>query len=460
MGTSVLLSRGAGFILGIDCALLLLPVCRNLITFLRSSNWLNRVFNFEENLYFHRWVAYALMIFTVVHVNAHYANFYIVEYQLTQAGLGTAIDIHYRSWAGITGHGMILIMVLMYTAVKHQVKQKNFELFWYSHHLFIPFYFLMFFHAFGCFVKSADTGKCKSYNTNYYLVPIFAYYLGERVWRWYRGNLFTKVTNVVFHSGNTLEIRFEKPSFKYKPGQYLFINIPSISKFQWHPYTISSTPEEKFVSIHLRIVGDWTREVADLMQKYKNNKMENSIFPKIKIDGPYGAPSEDLYNYKVAMLIGAGIGVTPAASLLKSVWYRYYHKKPMPLSKLYFYWLNRDVEAFSWFQSLLATLEETVPSSKLEIHTYLTGQQNLDNVQNISCNWDEDDDPVTRLKSRTRYGRPEWKMVFGNVEKECRGVKEVGVFYCGAGALGKQLVQECKRFSSRKCAFVFRKEKF
>ena len=39
----------------------------------------------------------------------------------------------------------------------------------------------------------------------------------------------------------------------------------------------------------------------------------------IYIDGPYGAPSQDWFLYDVAVFIGAGIGVTPFASILKHV---------------------------------------------------------------------------------------------------------------------------------------------
>jgi len=32
--------------------------------------------------------------------------------------------------------------------------------------------------------------------------------------------------------------------------------------------------------------------------------------PKIKVDGPFGAPAEDVFKSEVAVLVGAGIGVT------------------------------------------------------------------------------------------------------------------------------------------------------
>ena len=32
--------------------------------------------------------------------------------------------------------------------------------------------------------------------------------------------------------------------------------------------------------------------------------------PQVRIDGPYGAPTVDVFNNEVAVLIGAGIGVS------------------------------------------------------------------------------------------------------------------------------------------------------
>ena len=43
--------------------------------------------------------------------------------------------------------------------------------------------------------------------------------------------------------------------------------------------------------------------------------------PIIAVDGPFGTASEDVFDYDVAICVGSGIGVTPFASLLKSVWY-------------------------------------------------------------------------------------------------------------------------------------------
>jgi NADPH oxidase len=97
--------------------------------------------------------------------------------------------------------------------------------------------------------------------------------------------------------------------------------------------------------------------------------------PQVRIDGPYGAPAEDVFNHEVAVLIGAGIGknihvlkndarttilflgVTPFASILKHIWYRQKRGKLRSLRRVEFFWLCRDIPSFGWFQSLLQEVE-------------------------------------------------------------------------------------------------------
>jgi NADPH oxidase 1 len=132
-----------------------------------------------------------------------------------------------------------------------------------------------------------------------------------------------------------MELRIVKPSFKYVAGQWLFLQVPELSKFQWHPFTITSAPEDPYVSVHIRQVGDFTRALGDrlgvgpsvvasmtqaaLKGTEKDNKdatrgdfveLDGALsLPALRIDGPYGAPAEDVFNKQVAVLVGAGIGV-------------------------------------------------------------------------------------------------------------------------------------------------------
>jgi len=94
------------------------------------------------------------------------------------------------------------------------------------------------------------------------------------------------------------------------------------------------------------------------------------ILPRIYIDGPFGSASEDVFKYEVAVLVGAGIGVTPFASILKSIWYRVnYPQKKTRLRKVYFFWVCRDFGSFEWFRSLLLAIEAQDKANHIEIHT-------------------------------------------------------------------------------------------
>ena len=94
------------------------------------------------------------------------------------------------------------------------------------------------------------------------------------------------------------------------------------------------------------------------------------ILPRLYIDGPFGSASEDVFKYEIAVLVGAGIGVTPFASILKSVWYRMnYPQEKTRLRKVYFFWVCRDYASFEWFRSLLMAIEARDLDHNIEIHT-------------------------------------------------------------------------------------------
>jgi NADPH oxidase len=125
-----------------------------------------------------------------------------------------------------------------------------------------------------------------------------------------------------------IEIRFTKPSMTYKPGQWLFLNVPCVSRLQWHPFTITSCPFDPYISIHVRQAGDFTRALGDVLGAGRTQGLDKSIdcvphfeqkMPELRIDGPYGSSAEDILNNKIAVVIGAGIGTTPWAAILKNI---------------------------------------------------------------------------------------------------------------------------------------------
>lgn len=316
---------------------------------------------------------------------------------------------------------------------------------------------------------------------------------------------------------DVVEIQFSKPSFKYKAGQWLFIKLPAVSKYQWHPFTITSCPYDPYVSIHIRQVGDFTRALGDAvgagaaqakmyegvdpMGMYEVALQNGQQMPAIQIDGPYGAPAEDVFENEIAVLIGTGIGVTPWAAILKNIWHlRNGPNPPTRLRRVEFLWVCKDTASFEWFQTLLSSLEEQstqaarVPGSSgvefLKIHTYLTQKLDIDTTNNIVLNSvGADCDPLTELKARTNFGRPNFSKLFAGMRDgildrtylnglESSTRTTVGVYFCGPSAAGmyislryyptyllttltaRDIKKACKAATVREVNFRFWKEHF
>jgi len=511
---SVWVSRAAGLCLAYDGGLILLPMLRNVIRVIRPRlSWL---FPADENIWFHRQVAYSLFFWAVVHTTAHYVNFINVE--RTQLRKESALDIHYTQAGGITGHFMLLCLLLMFTTAHHKIRNQCFEAFWYTHHLAFFFMLALFSHATGCFVRDTvdpayvDTfpfynpEHCLGYMSWRFIIWPFILYFGERVYREYRGRQSTKLSKVLVHPSGAMELRILKPSFKYVPGQWLFIQVPDVSKFQWHPFTITSAPEDPYVSVHIRQVGDWTRGLGErvgagpsvvasltqeAMKAYEKNDEKYTIeegrgdfveldpnmstrpMPLVRIDGPYGAPAEDVFDVEVAVLVGAGIGVTPFASILKHIWYRQRKGNLGSLKRVEFFWVCRDAPSFGWFQSLLQEVEaaQTDPNF-LRINIYLTQKIDENMMWNIAVNdAGAEYDPLTLLRSRTLFGRPDWKHIYGNIKQAIETGRylpgthsqlktTVGTYFCGPGVLGHAVREAALAHKSATVDFTFAKEHF
>jgi len=201
------------------------------------------------------------------------------------------------------------------------------------------------------------------------------------------------------------------------------------------------------------------------------------------IDGPFGAPTSQIFHAQHAVLIGTGIGVTPFASILQSIMHRYWaarntcpkctyrwtndlRSSVMNLRKVDFFWINREQRSFEWFVSLLSQLEIEQAEQGgamerfLDMHMYITSALQKTDMKAVGLQLalellheKSKRDLITGLKTRTIAGRPNWDKVFKKVSENKKG--RVTVFFCGPPQLGKLLKLKCDEFG-----FDYRKENF
>jgi len=136
-----------------------------------------------------------------------------------------------------------------------------------------------------------------------------------------------------------VEIRFKKTKwFNYHMGQFLRVAIPKISVTQFHPFTISSAPHEEYVTVHCKVLGNWTKKLAILAQKQQE--------VAIMIEGPYSSLSFDIEEdarYPMIICVGGGIGITPTRSIVSQLIHEHKHSG-RKLNYLRAIWAVRDIE--------------------------------------------------------------------------------------------------------------------
>lgn len=533
MGYCVLTAKGAAETLKFNMAIILLPVCRNTITWLRSTK-LCYFIPFDDNINFHKTIAAAIVIGIILHAGNHLAcdfprliNENEIEYDLNMSQYFGDNKPSYTDLVqgveGVTGVIMVVCMAIAFTLATKWFRRSlvklpkpfdrltGFNAFWYSHHLLVIVYILLLVHGWFLYLVK----KWYKKTTWIYLAFPVLLYAGERTLRFFRSGSYTvRLLKVAIYPGNVLTLQMSKPpQFRYKSGQYMFVQCPIVSPFEWHPFSITSAPEDDYLAIHIRQLGDWTQELKRVFSEVcepplagksgllRADETTKTTLPRLLIDGPYGAPAQDYRKYDVLLLVGLGIGATPFISILKDLLNNIVkmeeladstsghsrrsdqssgsadsssHGKASPRKKktlrttnAYFYWVTREQGSFDWFKGVMNEVAELDQRGVIEMHNYLTSVYEEGDARSAlitmvqALNHAKNGvDIVSGTRVRTHFARPNWKKVFSKTCTKHAGAR-IGVFYCGAPVLAKELSNLCHEYNQKgSTKFEFHKEHF
>ncbi|KAK7358737.1 hypothetical protein VNO77_00675 [Canavalia gladiata] len=529
MGHCVCMAKGAAETLKLNMALILLPVCRNTITWLRNKTKLGVVVPLDDNLNFHKVIAVAIAIGVGIHAIYHLSCDFPrllhasdEKYKLMKPFFGDRPSNYWffvKSWEGVTGIIMVVLMAIAFTLANPRFRRgraklpkpfnnlTGFNAFWYSHHLFIIVYALLIVHG----IKLYLTKHWYKKTTWMYLaIPIIIYAL-ERLIRALRSSIKSvKILKVTLYPGNVLALQMSKPQgFSYKSGQYMFVNCAAVSPVEWHPFSITSAPDDDYLSVHIKILGDWTRglkaKFSQACQQPLNGqsgllraeclKGDNipTSFPKVLIDGPYGAPAQDYREYEVVLLVGLGIGATPMISILKDMVNNFkameeekgnrieegisgsatttqqkvVRSSDFKTRRAYFYWVTREQGSFDWFKGVMNEVAEEDRRGVIELHSYCTSVYEEGDARSAliamlqSLNHAKNGvDIVSGTRVMSHFAKPNWRSVYKRIALN-HPHSRVGVFYCGPSTLTQELRQLALDFShNTSTKYDFHKENF
>jgi predicted ferric reductase len=298
---------------------LILSMSRYFSTWMRRSYLISRFLNWDLSQKFHVRISCVAVLLATLHAIGHLTGSFLhgsrpENQQEVATVLGPdAVPRPYidyvRSLPGFTGITALGLFYILCLLSIPQVRRWNYEVFQLGHLLMFPIIGLMMAHGTAALFQWPMFG--------YFLAVPTLLVLVERSIRVLLGFHRIKAKLKVLDR-ETVEIAAKIPSerlWKYKAGQYIFLQVPEISFFQWHPFTVSFCRGTD-VMVHIKTDGNWTEKLRDLGGPTGTAEVD------IGINGPFGAPAQRFYDFSHSIIIGSGIGVTPFSGILADLQYK------------------------------------------------------------------------------------------------------------------------------------------
>ncbi|XP_010270349.1 PREDICTED: probable ferric reduction oxidase 1 [Nelumbo nucifera] len=288
----------------LDCAAVRLGVVGNVcLAFLffpvtRGSSVLPLLgLTWEASIKYHIWVGHAAMILLTAHGLCYFV-YWAATHQISQVIKWAKAGI-----SNMAGELSLLSGLAMWMTSFPCIRRKKFELFFYTHQLY--FLFLVFFVL--------HVGSVYSY----VMLPGLYLFLVDRYLRFLQSRQHVKLVCARLLPCETIELNFSKsPGLTYAPTSIVFLNVPSISKLQWHPFTISSSsnmdPEK--LSIIIGSEGSWSQR---LYQMLSSPSPVDHL--EVSIEGPYGPASTHFLRHDTIVMVSGGSGITPFISIIQEI---------------------------------------------------------------------------------------------------------------------------------------------
>ena len=439
-GVGVPVTRGGASAMMWTFSLALLPLCRNTLTWLRGT-FVARVLPLDSAIDFHKLAAKTGFLFVLVHLIGHTFNFYNISTQ-PAADVGClfrqvfwASDFlpHFGWWVfetvtGLSGFLLTLVTIFIFTFSLQVVRRSSFAVFWAVHHLWVLFFALLFLHGAARLVQEPF----------FYYFALFPLTLltVDKLISLSRSHHDLNVQEAILLPSGVLCLQIDKPpGFEaMQSGQWLRLKCAAVSKYEWHPFTISSAPQENFVSVHIRSAGPWTTK---LRQVYADAKSRNGDLPTVQLEGPYGEIHQEWLNSSVAVFVGGGIGVTPYASILQDLAWRYQNNQHVALRHIHFIWVTRTQKEYEWMVELIREVQDVIPDDVLTVDIFITqGKKNFDLRTSLMFMFERNHvegtnvSLLTGLRASTNFSRPNFESILPKLRNKFSPLP-ISIFTCG-----------------------------
>lgn len=308
------IARAGGRLVTFNAALILVTGSKYVWTMVRRYTVIPLGFPVDDIMpYYHRIVAWNIIqAGCLVHTIPQVVNYATKELViLDDMPVWTFGDGFSTKQLLITGILLFVIFGMFFLTTLQKVRHTSvgFRLFW-------------FFHVGGIITAIPLLiihGTQRGYPITFYflLVPLAMYIADVAIRRCLFVEQNAKILEWSYHEDKgerVTKLVLDGKHFEYTPGQYAEINIPQISRHEWHPFTIASAPSKKDtrVKFYIKAAGRWTNKLYDIVSSGNDETRKNLV---LNLRGPHGAPAQNYLKYRHLVVIGSGIGVTPLLSI-------------------------------------------------------------------------------------------------------------------------------------------------
>jgi ferric-chelate reductase len=353
---------GMGYASMFNMAFLFLPSTRN-------STWMEFLgISYANGIKFHRWVGVLTIVTALLHTIFYYWM-YIRMDMWSMMSLPCfhcdAGDDGKSGWMNFLGLIALIAMLLIAATSIPYVRRRMYGVFYSVHHLFIVAVVFSVLHYNSIIMA---------------ILPTFVLYLISRTISSSNGSTPVAVKEFAVLGTDIVKIVIRcavNGTDTFQLGQFVYLNIPAISKLQWHPFTIASSPHTKpdSITILLKVHGNWTTQLA----KYADTCKESGMLPVVFMDGYYGASLELYDKYSTVILVGGGTGVTPLLAILETMVAKL-AEGDAPKQKAVFIFTFRELALLEEIHPLLMRIKELDPqgnyfSTRLSVTQQPTNEQ-------------------------------------------------------------------------------------
>ncbi|ONK57799.1 uncharacterized protein A4U43_C09F4210 [Asparagus officinalis] len=315
---------------------------------------------FEHATRYHVWLGHLTMVLFTLH-----GLFYVIAWSWEGKLTRELLEWKDIGVANLPGVISLAAGLLMWVTSFHTVRKNYFELFFYTHQLYIIFIVFLALHV-GDFIFSMAAGA------------IFLFML-DRFLRFCQSQTKVDVISASCRPCGSVELILSKPkNLRYNALSFIFVQVRELSWLQWHPFSVSSSPLEgkNHISVLIKVLGEWTEKLRNITSKFPEKTQEDFKSWRLtaSVEGPYGHETPYHLMYENLVLVAGGIGISPFLAVLSDIMHRVKQKKPCLPKNVLIVWAVKKSKELSLLSAVNAQSLSSSDFDKmnLDIQTYVT----------------------------------------------------------------------------------------